>query len=161
MYSVIGVDGRHYGPVDIATLKQWCKEGRIIATTQLYDPISGRTFAALDLHEIRVLLTSHAPPTAPSYQAPYRHPTPFQPHLMDPYWMPKSRLAAGILAILLGCFGVHRFYLGHNSVGVAMLLITVLTCGYGSIITAPWALVEAILCFTGAMRDGKGMPLGA
>ncbi len=34
----------------------------------------------------------------------------------------KSRIAAGVLAILLGGFGVHKFYMGKIGMGVLYLL---------------------------------------
>ena len=34
----------------------------------------------------------------------------------------KNRLAAAVLAILFGAFGVHRFYLGHIVLGIIYLL---------------------------------------
>tara|TARA_B100000131_G_scaffold15231_1_gene15586 strand:+ start:2139 stop:2507 length:369 start_codon:yes stop_codon:yes gene_type:complete len=37
----------------------------------------------------------------------------------------KVRLAAGILAILLGGFGVHKFYLGYTKQGVIMFLMAI------------------------------------
>ena len=74
--------------------------------------------------------------------------------------VPKSKVAAALLAFFLGSFGIHNFYLGYNSKGLAQLLLTVLTCGYGAIITWPWALIEFILLLTGGIaRDGKGVPL--
>lgn len=72
----------------------------------------------------------------------------------------KSKVTAGILAILLGALGIHNFYLGFTGKGLAQLLITVLTCGYGGIITGIWALVEGIQILTGSMAvDAKGQPL--
>lgn len=41
----------------------------------------------------------------------------------------KSKIAAGLLGIFLGYFGVHNFYLGYTGKAVAQLLITLLTCG--------------------------------
>jgi TM2 domain-containing membrane protein YozV len=35
----------------------------------------------------------------------------------------KDRVAAGVLAILLGSFGVHKFYLGFTGAGIIMLAI--------------------------------------
>lgn len=35
----------------------------------------------------------------------------------------KSKVAAGVLAILLGGLGVHKFYLGYSAAGVIMLLV--------------------------------------
>ena len=40
----------------------------------------------------------------------------------------KSKIAAGILGIILGCFGVHNFYLGFTGKAIAQLLITLLSC---------------------------------
>lgn len=34
----------------------------------------------------------------------------------------KNSTTAYLLAILLGYFGIHRFYLGHTGYGIAMLL---------------------------------------
>jgi TM2 domain-containing membrane protein YozV len=77
----------------------------------------------------------------------------------NPYAAPKSKVAAILLAFFLGALGIHRFYLGHTGTGVAMLLITVLTCGYGGIITGIWALVDLILIATGGLGDVSGQPL--
>ena len=73
----------------------------------------------------------------------------------------KSKVAAGILGILLGSLGVHNFYLGYTGKGVAQLLITLLTCGFGACVTSIWGLVEGILILTGSNNvDGNGNPLG-
>jgi predicted Zn finger-like uncharacterized protein len=52
----------------------------------------------------------------------------------------SKRITAGVLALLLGGFGVHKFYLGYNGAGVIILLLTCCT-GLGGII----ALVEGII----------------
>src|SRR5512141_746971 len=44
----------------------------------------------------------------------------------------KSKIAAGLLGIFLGCFGVHRFYLGYTNIAIAQLilgLLGIVTCG--------------------------------
>lgn len=74
---------------------------------------------------------------------------------------PKSKIAAGILGILLGCFGVHNFYLGYNGKAVAQLLITLLSCFILSPVSAIWGLIEGILVLTGSINtDAQGNPLG-
>lgn len=72
---------------------------------------------------------------------------------------PKSKVAAGLLALFLGTLGIHRFYLGYTGVGLTMLLITLLSAFILSPIVAVWALIEAIVIFTGGMPDSKGRPL--
>jgi TM2 domain-containing membrane protein YozV len=72
----------------------------------------------------------------------------------------KSKIAAGLLGIFLGSLGIHNFYLGYTGKAVAQLLITVLTLGFGTIITGIWGLIEGILILTGSINvDGKGIPL--
>ena len=72
----------------------------------------------------------------------------------------KSKIAAGLLGIFLGGFGVHNFYLGYTGKAVAQLLITLLTCGFGAFISSFWGLIVGILILTGSINvDGAGIPL--
>lgn len=72
----------------------------------------------------------------------------------------KSKIAAGLLGIFLGYLGVHNFYLGNTGRAVAQLLITILTCGAGSVVTGIWGLIEGIQILTGSINtDANGVPL--
>ena len=72
----------------------------------------------------------------------------------------KSKLAAGLFGIFLGAFGVHNFYLGFTGKAVAQLLITVLSCGILSPVSAIWGLIEGIMILTGKInKDANGVPL--
>ena len=74
--------------------------------------------------------------------------------------MQKSKIAVLLFGILLGALGVHNFYLGFTSRGVAQLLISVLTLGILAFIPAIWALVEVIVIFTDDNAiDANGIPL--
>ena len=78
-----------------------------------------------------------------------------------PVKQPKSKLAAGLLGIFLGCLGIHNFYLGYNGKAVAQLLLTVLSCGFLWIVSAIWGLIEGILILTGSINvDAEGNYLG-
>ena len=78
-----------------------------------------------------------------------------------PVGQQKSKLAAGLLGIFLGGLGIHNFYLGYSGKGVAQLLITLLTCGFGAIVSSIWGLIEGIQILTGSIdRDANGYPLG-
>ncbi|ATL71747.1 hypothetical protein CRH09_13255 [Nocardia terpenica] len=72
----------------------------------------------------------------------------------EPY-SDKSKLAAGLLQIFLGFFGVGRFYLGYTGLGVAQLVVSILTCGVGHI----WGLIDGIMILAGKVRDPDGRPL--
>lgn len=73
---------------------------------------------------------------------------------------PKSKMAAGLLGIFLGSFGVHNFYLGYTGKAVAQLLISVLSCGFLAVVSSIWGLIEGILILCGNITvDGKGNPL--
>ena len=56
-----------------------------------------------------------------------------------------KKLPAGILGILIGGLGIHKFVLGYKTEGLIMLLVTLLTCGFGAMIFGPIGLVEGIL----------------
>lgn len=72
----------------------------------------------------------------------------------------KSKIAAGLMGIFLGCFGVHNFYLGYTGKAVCQLLLTILTCGILSFVSGIWGLIEGILILAGNIdRDAKGNKL--
>lgn len=68
----------------------------------------------------------------------------------------KSRLVAGLFGLLLGGFGVHRFYLGYIGIGVVQIIVTLFTCGVGGL----WGLIEGIVILAGGWEtDADGRPL--
>ena len=109
---------------------------------------------------------------APSYnQSAYTQPAyAQQPAYGQPVapagYAQKSKLAAGLLGIFLGCFGVHNFYLGNTGKAVAQLLLTVI--GWiliiGPAVAGIWGLVEGILILCSHYgsqwhRDAQGVEL--
>lgn len=67
----------------------------------------------------------------------------------------KSKIAAGLLGIFLGGFGVHNFYLGYIGKGIAQIILT-FCFGIGFI----WGFIEGILILTGSIStDANGIPL--
>ena len=69
----------------------------------------------------------------------------------------KSKVAAGVLGILVGGLGIHRFYLGYVGIGILQIVVTFLTCGAESL----WGFIEGILilCGTTITTDADGVPL--
>ncbi|MEZ0180615.1 MULTISPECIES: TM2 domain-containing protein [Flavobacterium] len=55
----------------------------------------------------------------------------------------NKKVVAGVLAILLGGLGVHKFYLGYTKEGIIQLILGLL-CGIGAII----GLIEGIIYLT-------------
>lgn len=78
---------------------------------------------------------SHIP-----YQTP-PGPPPFSPG-------DSKRVAAGVLGILLGGLGVHKFILGYTSAGLIMLLVSLCTCGLGYPVMHVIGIIEGILYLT-------------
>ena len=71
----------------------------------------------------------------------------------------KSKLAAGLLGIFLGVFGVHNFYLGNTGKAVGQLILGILGCT--AFISGIWGLIEGIMILAGKIdKDAKGIPLG-
>ena len=60
----------------------------------------------------------------------------------------SKKIPAGILGILLGTLGIHKFILGYTKQGVIMLLVTLLTFGFGAVIMQIIGLIEGILYLT-------------
>ena len=56
----------------------------------------------------------------------------------------NKKMIAGILAILIGSLGIHKFVLGYTKEGIIQIIITFVTCGFGSII----GLIEGIIYLT-------------
>ena len=52
----------------------------------------------------------------------------------------QKKLVAGILGILLGGLGIHKFYLGYITAGIIQLVLSFF-CGIGGII----GLIEGII----------------
>lgn len=88
-----------------------------------------------------------APPPAPAPPAPAPQAYAAQPDA-DLRAKASKKLPAGILGILLGAFGIHKFVLGYTGAGLTMLLVTVLTFGLGGIVMGIIGLIEGIMYLT-------------
>ena len=74
----------------------------------------------------------------------------------------KSKVAPGILGILLGSLGVHNFYLGYTGKAVGQLLLTLVgwVICVGPVISSIWGLVEGIMILSGSIdKDATGRKL--
>lgn len=91
-------------------------------------------------------------------QVPPQTPPPYyyQPTYAQPV-VTKDHVAAGLLAIILGSLGIHKFYLGYNTSGFIMLGVTILgsliTFGLAGGVMALIGLIEGILYLTKSQSE--------
>jgi len=134
MYTIIGADGRHYGPVTLEQMKAWIAEGRVAPATLVQ--VQGETEwkQAAGFPEL-------TPPPAP-------------PPVLQGMGRTgaENKIAAGICGILLGALGVHKFILGYPLEGMIMLLVSVVggivTCWISTFVMAVIGLIEGIVYLT-------------
>lgn len=60
----------------------------------------------------------------------------------------SKKVLAGVLGILLGGFGIHKFVLGYKTEGLIMLLTTILTCFIAGAVWAIIGIIEGIIYLT-------------
>lgn len=84
-------------------------------------------------------------------QQPYTAPYPPNYGYGQPPVSNKSFLATWLLSLLLGVFGVDRFYLGKVGTGILKLVT------FGGL--GIWALIDLILVLANKTRDKRGLPL--
>jgi TM2 domain-containing membrane protein YozV len=85
-----------------------------------------------------------APPPPPTQSAPSYPP----PVAQLGQKVPPSRVLVGICGIFLGALGIHKFLLGYNKAGVIMLVVTIITCGWGGFVMGLIGFVEGIIYLT-------------
>ena len=56
----------------------------------------------------------------------------------------SKRIIAGVLGILLGNLGVHKFILGYTKEGLLQIALSIITCGIGGIV----GIIEGIVYLT-------------
>ncbi|NHN27146.1 TM2 domain-containing protein [Flavobacterium jejuense] len=56
----------------------------------------------------------------------------------------NKKIAAGVCALLIGGFGVHKFILGYTNEGIIQIILSVVSCGILGIIP----FIEGIIYLT-------------
>lgn len=93
------------------------------------------------------------PQSQPAAEAPSSEPPPpAAPTTPGPGGDASKKVAAGVLGILLGSLGIHKFYLGYKKEGIIMILVSLIgsffTCGFSLSVVGIIGLVEGILYLT-------------
>jgi TM2 domain-containing membrane protein YozV len=69
----------------------------------------------------------------------------------------EKKIVAGVLAIVLGGLGIHKFYLGYTRAGIIMLVVSLVigafTCGGGYGLMGIVGLIEGIIYLTKTDSD--------
>ena len=69
----------------------------------------------------------------------------------------KDHVAAGLLAIFLGMFGVHKFYLGCNQTGFLMLAVSIIggvfTFGLAAAVIEVISIIEGAIYLTKSQTE--------
>ncbi|NDD69619.1 MAG: TM2 domain-containing protein [Synechococcaceae bacterium WB9_4xC_028] len=77
----------------------------------------------------------------------------------------NRKLAAGLLGVFLGSFGVHKFVLGFNNAGIIMLVVSlaggVVTCGVASFVMGVIGLIEGIIYLTKTPEEFRELYIDA
>ena len=75
----------------------------------------------------------------------------------------NKKLAAGLLGIFLGSFGINKFVLGYNNAGIIMLVVSlaggVVTCGVATGVMSVIGMIEGIIYLTKSTDEFREMSL--
>ena len=116
-YFVLAPDGREYGPVDLAGLLQWLREGRILKSTLIRkndtDPVPAET-----LPELAAEISPPPRPAIPPFVTSVALPAEFRSwefigqawELVKPHWLPLAAMC--VIAFLIGCVPCAMFVIG-------------------------------------------------
>ncbi|SFA98931.1 TM2 domain-containing membrane protein YozV [Flavobacterium swingsii] len=61
----------------------------------------------------------------------------------------NKKVLAGIMGILFGGLGIHKFILGYTQEGIIQIVVTIVTCGIFSIV----GFIEGIIYLTKSDED--------
>ncbi|MFB9055179.1 TM2 domain-containing protein [Mariniflexile ostreae] len=61
----------------------------------------------------------------------------------------NKKVLAGVLGILFGSLGIHKFVLGYNKEGIILLIASIVTCGLAGII----GFIEGVIYLTKSDAD--------
>jgi len=60
----------------------------------------------------------------------------------------SKRILAGVLGIVLGSLGIHKFVLGLTTPGIIMLAVSLVSCGFAAPIVHLIGIIEGIIYLT-------------
>ncbi len=127
------VQGRRYGPLSREQLQAWILAGRVRASDLVWAEGLPDWRPASEVEQLRPKVAGGSVPPPPPPAGTE---------------LPNKKVLAGVLGIVFGALGVHKFYLGYTQAGVIMLVVSVATCGVGATPMAVIGLIEGIMYIT-------------
>lgn len=125
--------GQTHGPYPEEQVREWVRTGQVGPEEKLNregDP----TWLSVDMIPEFAAERATRPPGGVPYVA-----------ASATVYQEKDRTISAILAILLGYFGIHHFYLGNTSIGLTYLLLSVLSCGALAPVIALLGIVDGVI----------------
>jgi len=103
----------------------------------------------------RPVQSDYQPPFQPSYE-PIQPPAPLYDQSPTQDWQragADKKIVAGILGIVIGGLGIHKFILGYQKEGLIMLLVSVLSCFTLAGVMHVIGIIEGIMYLTKTDED--------
>jgi TM2 domain-containing membrane protein YozV len=129
-----------YGPYDEEQLHALAEEGRVVVTDLLWKEGTADWVPASSLAD---LFAFHPVPNSP----------PPPPHLNAIADYGTTKIVAGIMGIVLGSLGIHKFIIGATKPGLIMLAVTVLSLGCCALPMMAVGIAEGIIYLTMSDED--------
>jgi TM2 domain-containing membrane protein YozV len=117
---------QQFGPVAEQQLTQMVAAGQLRADDLVWCQGMTDWQPLASVPHLAAQIAGGLPPTVPPYHS-------------------STRLTAGVLAILLGGLGVHKFYLGMTVPGLILLLCSIFSCLAAIPLTGLIGLIEGIV----------------
>jgi len=110
-YTIIGQDGEKYGPIDLATLKQWIAEGRLSSATQVMRSDSSTWLPASQFPELGL----GVPPLSGAAPTPLPQAGPRALSMEDSVMISRIRVGASWFYWIVGLAIVNYVLIATNA----------------------------------------------
>ena len=141
-----------------ARLQEQAPPGGILISSSLYDQVVGKVEFGLEYVGVREVKNFAEP--IPVYRVLGKGERPLRLRPSAPSARPGEVSehdwgTVFVLALLLGWFGAHRYYVGRTRTAIIQLVAVILTGGF----TVLWTIYDLIVLWRGKFTDELGRPI--